>query len=168
MSELSNLLNRLRQTAGLDTRTLGIESDTNGSADKRPMPEVHPSGEELLLEAVRSWAGADSKRWDRILQGLKRDWSPLGWIPDSPRDLLVAWAAASLRLIEAKSAYEKLAGTRRLTSPQRAALVSREVDMRFYADLARAMAQGKRLGRPPGSKDKKKRSRRGYLLRWAE
>ena len=32
--------------------------------------------------------------------------------------------------------------------------------------LARAKAQGKRLGRPPGSKDKRKRSRRGYLLRW--
>lgn len=34
--------------------------------------------------------------------------------------------------------------------------------------LARAKAQGKRLGRPPGSKDKRKRSRRGYLLRWVE
>ncbi len=34
--------------------------------------------------------------------------------------------------------------------------------------LARAVAQGKRLGRPPGSKDKRKRSRRGYLIRWAE
>ena len=33
--------------------------------------------------------------------------------------------------------------------------------------LARAKAQGKRLGRPPGIKDKKKRSKRGYLLRWA-
>ena len=34
--------------------------------------------------------------------------------------------------------------------------------------IARGVAQGKRLGRPPGSKDKKKRSRRGYLIRWAE
>ena len=34
--------------------------------------------------------------------------------------------------------------------------------------LARAKAQGKRLGRPPGSKDKRKRSKRGYLLRWAD
>ena len=39
---------------------------------------------------------------------------------------------------------------------------------RTKAGLARSTAQGKRLGRPPGSKDKKKRSRRGYLLRWAE
>ena len=39
---------------------------------------------------------------------------------------------------------------------------------RTKAGLKRAVSQGKRLGRPPGSKDKRKRSRRGYLLRWAE
>ena len=39
---------------------------------------------------------------------------------------------------------------------------------RTKAGLQRAVSQGRRLGRPPGSKDKKKRSRRGYLLRWAE
>ena len=39
---------------------------------------------------------------------------------------------------------------------------------RTKAGLQRAISQGKRLGRPPGSKDKRKRSRRGYLLRWAE
>ena len=32
----------------------------------------------------------------------------------------------------------------------------------------RTRVQGKRLGRSPGSKDKKKRSRRGYLIRWSE
>ena len=39
---------------------------------------------------------------------------------------------------------------------------------RALEGLARARAQGKRLGRPPGSKDKRKRSRRGYLLRYAK
>ena len=39
---------------------------------------------------------------------------------------------------------------------------------RTKAGLQRAISQGKRLGRPPGSKDKKRRSRRGYLLRWAK
>jgi DNA invertase Pin-like site-specific DNA recombinase len=38
---------------------------------------------------------------------------------------------------------------------------------RTRAGLARAKAQGKRLGRPTGSQDKRKRSRRGYLLRYA-
>lgn len=39
---------------------------------------------------------------------------------------------------------------------------------RTKAGLARAISEGKRLGRPTGSKDKKKRSRRGYFARWAE
>jgi DNA invertase Pin-like site-specific DNA recombinase len=39
---------------------------------------------------------------------------------------------------------------------------------RTKAGLARALSEGKRLGRPPGAKDSKKRSRRGYLLRYAK
>lgn len=38
---------------------------------------------------------------------------------------------------------------------------------RTKAGLERAKAQGVKLGRPPGSKDKKKRRRSGYLLRYA-
>jgi DNA invertase Pin-like site-specific DNA recombinase len=38
---------------------------------------------------------------------------------------------------------------------------------RTKAGLARAKAQGRRLGRPTGSQDKRKRSRKGYLLRYA-
>ena len=38
---------------------------------------------------------------------------------------------------------------------------------RTLAGLARAKSEGKHLGRPTGSKDKQKRSRRGYLLRYA-
>lgn len=36
------------------------------------------------------------------------------------------------------------------------------------AGLARARSEGKSLGRPKGKKDGYKRSRRGYLLRWAD
>ena len=39
---------------------------------------------------------------------------------------------------------------------------------RTKAGLQRAVSQGKKLGRPLGSRDKKKRSRRGYLLRYAD
>jgi len=45
---------------------------------------------------------------------------------------------------------------------ERALIVERTLE-----GLSRAKAQGKRLGRPPGSKDKTKRSRRGYFIRWA-
>jgi len=37
---------------------------------------------------------------------------------------------------------------------------------RINSGLARAIAEGKILGRPNGSKDKKRRKRSGYLLRW--
>ena len=39
---------------------------------------------------------------------------------------------------------------------------------RTKAGLARAVREGKVLGRPVGSKDKKKRKRTGYLLRYAK
>jgi len=38
---------------------------------------------------------------------------------------------------------------------------------RTRAGLRRAVAAGKTLGRPPGSKDSKPRSKRGYLLRYS-
>ncbi|MBI4286635.1 MAG: recombinase family protein [Chloroflexi bacterium] len=43
---------------------------------------------------------------------------------------------------------------------------SRIKSERTLAGLARARAEGKKLGRPKGSKDKEKRNRRGYLLRY--
>ncbi len=39
---------------------------------------------------------------------------------------------------------------------------------RTKAGLQRAVSQGKRLGRPPGSKDKKRRRRSGYYARYAQ
>lgn len=39
---------------------------------------------------------------------------------------------------------------------------------RTLAGMARAKAGGARIGRPPGSRDKRKRKRAGYLLRWAQ
>lgn len=39
---------------------------------------------------------------------------------------------------------------------------------RTLAGLARALREGKRLGRPKGGRDKKKRKRIGYLLRYAK
>ncbi len=44
---------------------------------------------------------------------------------------------------------------------------SKRLSERTLAGLARARAQGKILGRPAGSVDRKKRARRGYLLRYA-
>ena len=46
---------------------------------------------------------------------------------------------------------------------ERALIVERTLE-----GLARVVSEGRTLGRPPGSKDGKKRSRRGYLLRYAK
>lgn len=42
------------------------------------------------------------------------------------------------------------------------------IQERVNAGLARAKAEGKTLGRPKGSKDKKKRTKSGYYLRWSK
>ena len=42
------------------------------------------------------------------------------------------------------------------------------IRQRTLDGLARARSQGKRLGRPHGNKDQKKRGSRGYLLRYAK
>ena len=44
---------------------------------------------------------------------------------------------------------------------------SKRKSERILAGLARAVKEGKKLGRPEGSKDKRKRRRTGYLLRYA-
>ena len=44
---------------------------------------------------------------------------------------------------------------------------SERLSARVLAGLVKAKAKGTRLGRPPGSKDKGKRKRTGYLLRYA-
>jgi len=45
---------------------------------------------------------------------------------------------------------------------------SRRKSERTKAGLARAVAKGKKLGRPKGSKDKRRRRTTGYLLRYAD
>lgn len=42
------------------------------------------------------------------------------------------------------------------------------IQERVNAGLERAKAQGKTLGRPKGAKDKKKRTKSGYYLRWGK
>ena len=48
-----------------------------------------------------------------------------------------------------------------------ARMESQRISERTKAGLNRARAQGKQLGRPLGRRDKRKRQRRGYLLRYA-
>jgi hypothetical protein len=78
----------------------------------------------------------EAKGWDRMLRELKRDWQPTGWIPDSPRDLLIAWTAANFRLVSAQGDRQKLDQLHHLTRGQRVARQARDADISFYSRLA--------------------------------
>jgi hypothetical protein len=145
MSQLNELLIKLRQSAGLPEHG-PLEDSPDDTASGMTNHEATPSlpssqfpvstETDSLLETLFGWAGADAKRWDRVLRELKRNWQPRGWMPDSSRDLLVAWAAANFRLFTARAALQNLDGLRYLTRRQRIALRAREPDISFYSRLA--------------------------------
>ena len=150
MNEVNNLLNKLRQTAGLpetDSPAKEANLDAGSGGNLHSVPEVQespgldsaPTQDMMVLEAIGEWAGPDPRRWSRVLKGLKQNWSPHGWIPDSPRDLLVAWVSASQRLTEAKSTHDRLVRVSNLTPQQRASLAARKVDISFYTRLAQSL-----------------------------
>ena len=71
----------------------------------------------------------------------------------------VTQAACNTTTPEGKFFFDILAAVAEL---ERAMIVARTRD-----GLARAVKQGKKLGRPVGSRDKRPRRKSGYLLRWA-
>ncbi len=97
---------------------------------------------------------------DRAFRSAKDTYDHLAYI-DSHK---VGFAAATQPIDTTTSTGKLLLGVLAAVAEfERALIVERTKE-----GLARAKSQGKRLGRPPGSKDKKKRSRRGYFARWAE
>ena len=115
-----------------------------------------------LLEHVRK-GGIDLvlvTKLDRAFRSAKDTYDNLAYL-DSHK---VGFIAATQPIDTSTSTGKLLLGVLAAVAEFEKALIVE----RTNEGLARARAQGKRLGRPPGSKDKKKRSRRGYLLRWAD
>jgi len=118
----------------------GLASETSHLERQSPdVPEPAQRETEALLASVMKWAGQDPKRWDSVLKSLKRTWSPEGCIPDTPRDLLVAWASASYQLAKARGELERLQSQKSLTKMARAAKGGREADVSFYGRLAQGL-----------------------------
>jgi hypothetical protein len=141
MSELSNLLNKLRQTAGLTNGDSAMVETPHGDAgipevNDRTTPAAAPTEADFLLAAIFAWAGGDARRWNRLLGDLKRTWHPTGWTPETPRDLLVAWTSANFRLVNAQADLVKLEQLGRQTRGQRVARSARNADISFYSQLA--------------------------------
>ena len=115
-----------------------------------------------LLSHVRK-GGADLvlvTKLDRAFRSAKDTYDNLAYL-DSHR---VGFVAATQPIDTTTSTGKLLLGVLAAVAEFERALIVE----RTHEGLARAKAQGKNLGRPKGSRDKKKRSRRGYFARWAD
>ena len=115
-----------------------------------------------LLAHVRK-GGADLvlvTKLDRAFRSAKDTYDNLAYL-DSHR---VGFVAATQPIDTTTSTGKLLLGVLAAVAEFERALIVE----RTHEGLARAKAQGKKLGRPRGSRDKKKRSRRGYFARWAD
>ncbi len=137
----------------------------------------------MYQENESAWKASRQKELARLLavcrQGIKRYDIVLIWALDR---LSREGAAAILNLVDTLKAY----GVRVISYQESwteapgaigeilyaiagwvAKMESGRRSERTKAGLERALREGKRLGRPQGSKDEGKRKRTGYLLRYA-
>ncbi|MGH7706135.1 MAG: recombinase family protein [Candidatus Dormibacteria bacterium] len=136
------------------------------------------------LEAESAYSGAAGYR--RALAGMLRharqgDFSVLlVWALDrlsregplATLQLVDRLGRSGVQVISAREPWTEAPGELRELLLAIAAWVARMESQRrserTLAGLARARAEGKRLGRPPGAKDRRRRRRSGYYRRWAE
>ena len=115
-----------------------------------------------LLEHVRK-GGVDLvlvTKLDRAFRSAKDTYDNLAYLDQHK----IGFVAATQPIDTTTSTGKLLLGVLAAVAEfERALIVERTLE-----GLERVKAEGRRLGRPPGSKDTKKRSRRGYLLRYAK
>jgi hypothetical protein len=136
MDDVTKILHRLREVAGLPERSTTQDGEVTPSARMKSRvlvrPELKPQ-----VERVTEWAGEDPKRWQKLHSTLLRIYSPF-WVSDEARCLLVAWVAAWLALSRAKRDLAHLGNLRRpLTRGERAAEAARHADISFWGRLIR-------------------------------
>ena len=149
------LLREYAESRGWDLQQEYVDqasaTDLRGKTAWRELLEhVHSGGIDLVLVTKLDRAFRSSKDTYDNLAYL--DQHNVGFIATTqPIDTSTSTGKLLLGVLAAVAEFEK------------ALIVERTKE-----GLARAVSQGKRLGRPPGSKDKRKRSRRGYLISWSE
>jgi DNA invertase Pin-like site-specific DNA recombinase len=98
-------------------------------------------------------------RLDRIARSVKHLW-----------DILADFGNQEITFISLRESFDTSTAAGKLQLNIMAALAEFELDLireRIQEGIARARAEGKHLGRPKGAKDKRKRKKGGYRLRWA-
>ena len=115
-----------------------------------------------LLEHVRK-GGLDLvlvTKLDRAFRSAKDTYDTLAYLDQHK----IGFVAATQPIDTTTSTGKLLLGVLAAVAEfERTLIVERTLD-----GLERAKKQGKKLGRPVGAKDKRRRSRRGYLLRYAK
>ncbi len=84
--------------------------------------------------------------------------------------VLEPWQPLGVELVSLREGFDTKTATGRLLMNFLASFAEFEVELireRINDGLARARAEGKHLGRPPGRKDSHPRKKGGYRLRWA-
>ena len=141
-----------RWAAAAGHEVAGIYIDEVSSRDTRPQKELVLR--KLRLGEIDGVAFVALDRWGRTMSELVLE--------------LEEFSRTGKSLISLKEGLDLSTAAGRLMANVLAAMANFERDRireRTMAGLARAKHQGKKLGRPAGSRDTKKRSRTGYLLR---
>jgi putative DNA-invertase from lambdoid prophage Rac len=141
-----------RWAAAAGHEVAGVYIDQISSRDTRPQKELVLR--KLRLGEIDGVAFVCLDRWGRTMSELVLE--------------LEEFSRSGKSLISLKEGLDLSNAAGRLMANVLAAMANFERDRireRTLAGLARARHQGKKLGRPAGAKDSKKRSRAGYLLR---
>ena len=88
-----------------------------------------------MLQAINYWAADNLTRWKQIRSVINRGYFPKPYLIDG-RDILVAWAAANVALVDANSKLHVLLGLRRrLTTQELVSMAGRRADIGFWGRL---------------------------------
>ena len=92
-----------------------------------------------MLKQLVDWAESAPERWSRLHKTLLRIYTPC-WARVEARDILVAWTAARLAVVNAKRELTRLESLHRLlTVGERHATGARRADMSFWGRAAQNM-----------------------------
>ena len=148
----NQVLELKRWAAAAGHKVAGVYIDRISSRDTRPQKELVLK--KLRLGEIDGVAFVCLDRWGRNMSELVLE--------------LEEFSKSGKSLISLKEGLDLSNAAGRLMANVLAAMANFERDRireRTLSGLARARHQGKTLGRPVGSKDTKKRSTTGYLLR---
>jgi len=94
-----------------------------------------------MMSQIFSWAGNDSKRWQRLHNALLRIYAPR-WQCVDARDIIVGWTGAWLSLTRAMQQLRRLQSLKRpFTWNERNEKGGREADISFWGRLTKRLSE---------------------------